>query len=308
MGPRELRVVITVPDHDEAVRLYRDVLGLREQASFTDANGGRATILASGRATLEVGDEAHAEAIDVLEVGRRVATPVRLAFEVVDAADMTTRLLDAGAATIAPPTPTPWGSLNARVVTAGGQQLTLYSNDIGTRVAHGTTIRLVDPEPAWAVTAEQALDAIRTTLGQTAIVLAHVGSTSIPIPAKPVIDLILGVPDSADEASYVPALEDLGYTVRAREPEWHEHRLLRHEEPSTNLHVFTAGSSEIDRMQAFRDQLRRDASDRALYLATKRDLAAREWAIVQDYADAKADVVEAILERAFAHPERAERY
>lgn len=307
MGPRELRVVITVPDHDEAVRFYRDVLGLREEASFADTNGGRATILASGRATLEVGDEAHAESIDALEVGRRAATPVRLAFEVVDAPDSTAKLLDAGAAAIAPPTRTPWGSLNARVEGPGAQQITLYSNEIGMRTPHGTTIRLVDPDPGWAMAAEQAIGAIRTNLGSTAQVLAHVGSTSIPIPAKPVIDLVLGVPDSADEQAYVPELESLGYTVRVREPEWHEHRLLRQEEPSTNLHVFTAGSSEIDRMLAFRDHLRRDASDRELYLATKRDLAAREWPIVQDYADAKSDVVESILERA-THPERPERY
>ena len=91
-GPRELRVVLTVPDHDAAVRFYRDVLGLREEASFTDDNGGRAMLLHAGRATVEVGDEAHADAIDELEVGRRVAGPVRLAFEVTDAEEATRRL------------------------------------------------------------------------------------------------------------------------------------------------------------------------------------------------------------------------
>jgi GrpB-like predicted nucleotidyltransferase (UPF0157 family)/predicted enzyme related to lactoylglutathione lyase len=302
MRPRELRVVITVPDHDDAVRLYRDVLGLSEEASFTDPNGGRATILGSGRATLEVGDEAHAEAVDALEVGHRVVTPVRLAFDVVDAADANGRLLDAGAKPLAPPTPTPWGSLNARVSGPGEQQITVYTNDSAARTPHGTTIRLIGPDPTWSSTAQRLIRDIRSSLGSAAIALAHVGSTSIPIPAKPVIDLVLGVPDSADETAYVAALESLGYTVRAREPEWHEHRLLRHDEPSTNLHVFTAGSPEIDRMLAFRDQLRRDPADRALYLATKRDLAAREWAVVQDYADAKREVVESILERAFALP------
>ena len=130
-GTRELRLVVTVPDHDAAVRFYRDVLGLREEASFVDDNGGRATLLHAGRATLEVGDEAHAAAIDDLEVGRRVAGPLRLAFEVVgDAADAAERLVGAGARPVAPPVRTPWGSVNARLEGLGGEPLTVYANDV----------------------------------------------------------------------------------------------------------------------------------------------------------------------------------
>jgi predicted enzyme related to lactoylglutathione lyase len=128
-GPTELRLVITAPDYDAALRFYRDVLGLREEAAFVDDNGGRATLLSAGRATIELADEAHADAIDALEVGRRVAGPVRIAFEVDDAAVTTSRLVDAGARLVASPVRTPWGSLNARLVGPDGQHLTVFSDE-----------------------------------------------------------------------------------------------------------------------------------------------------------------------------------
>jgi GrpB-like predicted nucleotidyltransferase (UPF0157 family)/predicted enzyme related to lactoylglutathione lyase len=302
-GPRELRVVLTVPDHDTAVRFYRDVLGLREEASFTDDNGGRATLLHAGRATVEVGDEAHAEAIDQLEVGSRVAGPVRLAFEVTDAEEATHRLQAAGARRVAGPTSTPWGSVNARLDGPDGQQLTVYANDhyLTDRPRLDSTVHLAEPDPGWAETGAGLVQQVREALGPVAVVVAHAGSTSVPgLAAKPVIDLVLGVPDPADEATYVPALEGLGYALRIREPEWREHRLLRHTDPVTNLHVFASGDDEISRMLAFRDHLRLDARDRATYEQTKRDLAARTWDYVQDYADAKSDVVADVMSRALA--------
>lgn len=302
-GTRELRLVVTAPDYQAALRFYRDVLGLREEATFADDNGGRATLLHAGRATLELADDAHAEAIDGLEVGHRVAGPVRLAFEVEDAAAATDRLVSAGARLVAPPVRTPWGSLNARLEGPDGQQLTVYSNDVylADRPRLDGQVELAEPDPSWATTAAGLVRAIRDALGATALVVAHAGSTSVPgLPAKPVLDLVLGVPDPVDEAAYVPALEALGYRLHIREPEWHEHRLLKHADPVVNLHVFAAGSDEIDRMLAFRDHLRRDAADRELYLRAKRELAARTWAYVQDYADAKSDVVAEIMARALA--------
>jgi GrpB-like predicted nucleotidyltransferase (UPF0157 family) len=301
-GTRELRVVVTVPDHDAAVRFYRGVLGLREEASFVDDNGGRATLLHVGRATLEIGDDAHAAAIDDLEVGRRVAGPLRLAFEVVaDAADAAERLIGAGARPVAPPVRTPWGSVNARLEGPGGEQLTVYANDVylGERARLDGPVVLADPDPGWGRAAEEFLHDIRRALAAEALVAEHVGSTAVPgLPAKPVLDLVLGVRDPADEATYVPGLEALGYRLHIREPEWHEHRFLVRTDPVVQVHVFAAGSTEIDRMVAFRDHLRRDSGDRDLYLRTKRDLASRSWAYVQDYADAKSDVVEEILRRA----------
>ncbi len=128
-GPEvaELRLVVTAPDYEEALRFYRDVLGLTEQAAFSSP-GGRVTILAAGRATLELADPAHAAYIDEVEVGRRVAGPIRVAFGVGDSAAATARLADAGATVIAPPTPTPWQSLNSRLQGPAGLQLTLFSD------------------------------------------------------------------------------------------------------------------------------------------------------------------------------------
>jgi GrpB-like predicted nucleotidyltransferase (UPF0157 family) len=160
---------------------------------------------------------------------------------------------------------------------------------------------LVEYDPEWPRLYAREEARIREALGETALQVEHAGSTSIPaLAAKPVIDIVLVVPDSADEAAYVPALEVAGYVLRIREPHWFEHRALKGIDPRVNLHVFSAGCPEVDRMLLFRDHLRRDARDRDLYERTKRELAQREWKYVQHYADAKSDVVEEILERAHA--------
>ena len=124
MSVRELRVCVTAEDYDEALRFYRDVLGLREVAAF--AGHGRVTILDGGRATLELLDPEHAAYVDEVEVGRRVAGHIRLAFEVGDSAGEARRLEAAGAEVIAEPTQTPWRSLNARLQGPAGLQLTLF--------------------------------------------------------------------------------------------------------------------------------------------------------------------------------------
>ncbi|SFR25031.1 hypothetical protein SAMN04488564_108194 [Lentzea waywayandensis] len=124
-GVRELRLVVTADDYDEALRFYRDVLGLEQRAAFA-SDGGRVTILEAGRATLEITDPPHAEYIDQVEVGKRVAGHVRVAFEVDDSAATTRALEAAGAEVIAEPTRTPWNSLNARLAAPAGLQLTLF--------------------------------------------------------------------------------------------------------------------------------------------------------------------------------------
>jgi len=123
---RQLRLVVTAADYEAALRFYRDVLGM-EEAEAVSSPGGRIAILDAGRATLEVVDEAHARYIDDLEVGRRVAGHIRVAFEVDDSAATTTALAAAGAELVAPPTRTPWDSLNARLEGPAGLQLTLFS-------------------------------------------------------------------------------------------------------------------------------------------------------------------------------------
>jgi lactoylglutathione lyase len=123
---RQLRVVVTAADYDEALRFYRDTLGLKEEAAFSSPDG-RVTILEAGRATLEIADPAQAEYIDRVEVGRRVAGQIRLAFEVDDSPAVTTRLAEAGATVIAEPVETPWRSMNARLQAPAGIQLTLFT-------------------------------------------------------------------------------------------------------------------------------------------------------------------------------------
>jgi predicted enzyme related to lactoylglutathione lyase len=123
---RELRLVVTAEDFDAALRFYRDELGLPEEAAFS-GEGGRVAILAAGRATLELADLHHAEYVDKVEVGRRVAGHVRVAFQVDDAEAATRKLEQAGAEVIAEPTLTPWNSLNSRLEAPAGLQLTLFA-------------------------------------------------------------------------------------------------------------------------------------------------------------------------------------
>jgi len=125
MGALEMRLVVTAEDYDEALRFYRDALGLREIGAFDDG-AGRVSILDAGRATLELSDVPHAEQIDRLEVGRRVSGHIRVAFQVADARAMTERLVEAGARLVASPVETPWRSLNSRLEAPAGLQLTLF--------------------------------------------------------------------------------------------------------------------------------------------------------------------------------------
>lgn len=124
-GVLELRLVVTAEDYAAALGFYRDTIGMRELAAFTSA-GARVAILDAGRATLELADPPHAAFVDEVEVGRRVAGHIRVALGVRDARGMTERVVEAGAELIAPPTETPWRSLNARLQAPAGLQLTLF--------------------------------------------------------------------------------------------------------------------------------------------------------------------------------------
>jgi GrpB-like predicted nucleotidyltransferase (UPF0157 family) len=160
-------------------------------------------------------------------------------------------------------------------------------------------VTLHDYDARWAERFAREEQRICRALGDRVLRLEHVGSTSVPgLVAKPRIDILLVVSDPADEASYAPALDAAGYMLRIREPHWHEHRLFNGPEADVNLHVFGPDSPEIERLLRFRDRLRSHPVDRRHYAAAKRELAARHWRHMQDYADAKTEVIEAILRRA----------
>ncbi|PAD66024.1 hypothetical protein CHH83_26165 [Bacillus sp. 7586-K] len=172
---------------------------------------------------------------------------------------------------------------------------------VGEMKPHNAPITLKDYDPHWPVLFEREAKRIRSILGKKALQVEHVGSTSVPgLCAKPIIDMLLVVTDSGDEASYVPDLEEAGYTLRIREPEWFEHRLFKGPDTDINLHVFSKDVSEVDTMLRFRNWLRTNESDRDNYANTKRNLAQREWKHVQHYADAKSTIVQEIMERANA--------
>ena len=168
---------------------------------------------------------------------------------------------------------------------------------------HNAEIYLAPYDPSWPAQYEAEAAKIRAALGERAVALEHVGSTSIPgLSAKPIIDIVLCVADSSDEDAYVPALTAQGYRLHLREPDWEQHRVMKGDSPMVNLHVFTVGSRELTRMVGFRDRCRSHPEELALYRDTKQALAGQVWRHVQHYANAKGEVVEAIIARALAHP------
>jgi GrpB-like predicted nucleotidyltransferase (UPF0157 family) len=160
-------------------------------------------------------------------------------------------------------------------------------------------IQVVDYDPAWPGLFRREADRIREVLGERVVQLEHIGSTSVPgLAAKPIVDILLIVPDSSAEPAYLPDLEAAGYTLVIREPEWYQHRCFKGPDTNINLHVYSPGCPEIERYLLFRERLRGHPEDRAHYQQAKRELAERDWTYVQEYADAKTEVVEGIIARA----------
>ena len=160
-------------------------------------------------------------------------------------------------------------------------------------------ILLENYNPEWPQWYQREADRIAAALDRRVLQIEHAGSTAVPgLTAKPTIDMILVVADSADESAYVADLEAAGYQLRIREPHWFEHRMFKGPAADMNLHVFSRGCPEIERMLLFRNWLRNNAADRELYARTKIALAQQEWTDVQKYADAKTAVIQEILARA----------
>lgn len=157
-------------------------------------------------------------------------------------------------------------------------------------------IVIYDYDPRWPEIFEAHATLIREALGKTALAIEHIGSTAVPgLAAKPIVDILLAVADSADESAYLPKMEGAAYVLRVREPEFHEHRMFRTPARDVHVHVFSHGCLEIHRLLDFRDRLRASSRYRTLYEEIKRSLAARDWQDMNAYAAAKTEIVEQIL-------------
>jgi GrpB-like predicted nucleotidyltransferase (UPF0157 family) len=167
---------------------------------------------------------------------------------------------------------------------------------IGGREARPVVI--VDYDHAWARRFDVEAGRIQDALGTGALAIEHIGSTSVPgLAAKPVVDVLVVVADIDDDSIVQPALERVGYQLRVREP---GHRMFRTLARDVHVHIWRVDDPEVAKYRLFRDWLRVSADDRARYEARKRELAQKEWGDMNDYADAKSDVVRAILDRAAA--------
>jgi len=166
-------------------------------------------------------------------------------------------------------------------------------------------IVIVDYDASWPNRFRHHARMIAGALGETALLIEHVGSTSVPgLAAKPIVDIITVVPDAGDEDSYLPALLKAGYLLRVREPSWHEHRMFRTPELDVHVHVFPPNCPETQRQLAFRDWLRFNDSDRIKYEAVKRKLAGQDWPDMNAYAHAKTAVIQEITAKALEHTQQ----
>jgi GrpB-like predicted nucleotidyltransferase (UPF0157 family) len=157
-------------------------------------------------------------------------------------------------------------------------------------------INIVAYDASWPGKFEVHAGRIAKALGAVALRLEHIGSTSVPgLAAKPIIDILVVVQDSSNESAYLPRLEAAGYELQVREPKWHEHRMFRTPEKDVHVHIYSTGCREIQRNLRFRDRLRTNVDDRQRYEQTKRELATQDWSDMNDYANAKTDVIESII-------------
>lgn len=162
-------------------------------------------------------------------------------------------------------------------------------------------IVILDYQPQWPIKFHEHAEIIRQAVGAAVLQIEHIGSTSVSgLAAKPIIDILLVVEASGNEASYMPHLEAVGYVLRVREPEFHEHRMFRTPERDVHIHVLSRGSSEIERYRIFRDALRTNVEARQRYEVTKRQLATQSWPDMNAYAEAKTQVIESIIATAKA--------
>ena len=167
------------------------------------------------------------------------------------------------------------------------------------KVEHNQTIVLKPYDENWPVLFEREKQRISTILKDKALMIEHIGSTSVPgLIAKPIIDILLVVEDAGKEEDYVDDLVSDGYILRIKEPDFENHHMFLGPDTDVHLHVFSQGSKEIEKYLLLRNYLRAHQEARELYANTKKTLAKKKWKYVQNYADAKSDVVQQIMDAA----------
>ena len=184
---------------------------------------------------------------------------------------------------------TPWPS---------GDERDRYLDSVLIGGREPVTLVVSDYDSAWSSRFAEVEARIRSALGDAALPVEHIGSTSVPhLAAKPIIDVLLVVADVEEEPSYATALQDAGFVLRVREA---GHRMFRTPHKDVHIHVYESGDQAIRDYLDLRDWLRVDVSDRALYAEVKRDLAKRPWSDMNHYAEAKSEVIQQVLGRARA--------
>ncbi|MET0783280.1 MAG: GrpB family protein [Leifsonia flava] len=164
--------------------------------------------------------------------------------------------------------------------------------------AEALTVDLNDYDERWPEMYLEHRRRITDALAGSDVAIEHIGSTAVPgLAAKPIIDIVVAVDDITAEEDYLDALLAAGYELRVREP---RHRLVRTPARDVHVHLYERDDPAIDAYLLLRDHLRSDATDRALYESTKRSLLSKRWDDMNDYADAKTDVILAITARARA--------
>jgi GrpB-like predicted nucleotidyltransferase (UPF0157 family) len=157
-------------------------------------------------------------------------------------------------------------------------------------------IKIAEYDSTWPALFAKHAKIIADALGSAARRIEHIGSTSVPgLAAKPIIDILVVVKNSADESVYLRQMEAAGYVLRVREPDWHEHRMFRTPDRDVHVHIYSDGCPEITRILTFRDRLRRNSGDRTRYEQTKRRLATQDWSDMNAYAQAKTVVIEDVI-------------
>ena len=156
-------------------------------------------------------------------------------------------------------------------------------------------LEVLDYDDRWPGIFAEHRDRLAAALRGVPVDIEHIGSTSVPgLAAKPIIDIVIAVDDITAEEDYLDPIVAAGYVLRVREP---GHRMVRTAALDVHVHIFQKGDPAVTKYLLFRDRLRGDSDDRALYARTKEALVG-QFDDMNAYSDAKTEVIAGILARA----------